>query len=1122
VPAQQRDRFKLMFTARPERGLDILLTRVWPEILRREPRAKLYLSRYSDPATLPLYTELAQIAKQYGDSVIDLGNLGKEQLYTHYKQARLQLYPSVFEEISPLRGDSIVDMPSGRETIENLWKENRRNFWVWSWDVNEKRMVLAKANRVVRTRLNTKMLTIRMKPTAGCKARCETTLTLTPDHEVMLRSGEYVRADALKPGDRLMPFGRTPGFGQFKHRKDGLTKRYWYVSRSNLSDRVPEHRYVAEMMLGRKLSMREIVDHLDGDPSNNDPSNLQVWAAHSLHIRNYWERLDAEERAKRITEKTALLHNMHADKSAEEEHVFRSTAAKRGWNNRRLQQEENHVVVSIEHADDADAYCMEVDDTHNFVANGIVVHNCITSMEVAACNDVMVGPWKAALPETCAGCHVLIKDDGSIGQEGDPVDPGFKPVTDAFIKAFVEQTVDLMHNDSRYEQLQKAGRQRAEKWQWGPVAEEWTELFHEIIFAKSSEPRRVIKHFLFRSDVVAAQKYAEQLGDSVLQRAVDRHVDRFMPFLKLSGAAQQRALAQFYEERSGGADADYRTAFWADTEPRLKVLLEFLSQRKNEINSVLDFGCAHGGYARTISNTISPTLRVTGVDVSPSLIRCAEELRQAQLPDGTPAFLYPDNVDFVCGGDEVALPEQYDCVVCMETLEHLPDIEGAIAKLEKHCKPNGWMVFTVPIGNRERDEFVIKQVPPVHVHAFDQHDLLDLFGHRQDFQLQAFSDLKELELDRTFAGWYMAAYRKDDKPVGKIDYERKFLLQGPRETVAVCMITNNNEDVIHRCLRSVNRIADQIVILDNGPSSDRTVNVVAEYTEDIYAGTSPFWCYAHVTEHDPMSIQPGVCEMAGFETPRNESVEPAWTDWILWIDSDEDLLEWRCLWKYLRANHLLGYAVPQHHIAVDPPGVLKKDIPVRLFRNRVGISCYGKVHEHFELGINRGVGAGCMLLNDVHIHHDGYLTETIRRKRFWRNLKLLECDRLKYPERVLGIFLYDMRDNMHLAKYAMESNGRRVTPEVRALLEKVVAAYRKNFLTGDYAFLAEDATNYYSEALAYLGQGTEVCVSLDVKPTNAQLNGTTRFRAVDKEEAKLVIEKLLQAKFAPYEGAYRA
>ena len=48
--------------------------------------------------------------------------------------------------------------------------------------------------------------------------------------------------------------------------------------------RVREHRLVAEQMIGRYLTPEEVVDHIDGDRSNNDPSNLRVFARNADHL----------------------------------------------------------------------------------------------------------------------------------------------------------------------------------------------------------------------------------------------------------------------------------------------------------------------------------------------------------------------------------------------------------------------------------------------------------------------------------------------------------------------------------------------------------------------------------------------------------------------------------------------------------------------------------------------------------------------------------------------------------------------------------------------------------------------------------------------------------------------
>lgn len=82
--------------ARPERGVDVLLTTIFPRILKEVPEARLALAMYDcpNPNVQPMYDNLQRIAAQFGDRVSWLGPLGKAELYNLYCQASCYLYPT--------------------------------------------------------------------------------------------------------------------------------------------------------------------------------------------------------------------------------------------------------------------------------------------------------------------------------------------------------------------------------------------------------------------------------------------------------------------------------------------------------------------------------------------------------------------------------------------------------------------------------------------------------------------------------------------------------------------------------------------------------------------------------------------------------------------------------------------------------------------------------------------------------------------------------------------------------------------------------------------------------------------------------------------------------------------
>lgn len=302
---------------------------------------------------------------------------------------------------------------------------------------------------------------------------------------------------------------------------------------------------------------------------------------------------------------------------------------------------------------------------------------------------------------------------------------------------------------------------------------------------------------------------------------------------------------------------------------------------------------------------------------------------------------------------------------------------------------------------------------------------------------------------------------------------------GKQQSVSVCMIVKNAQATLYRCLDSVKEIADEIIVCDTG-SSDRTMKIAREYTDQVI---SLPW------EDD-------------FAAARNRSIAEASGDWVLWIDADEYLLGGENLGKYLRDNMYLGYVIRQHHHAVDAQ--FKPDVPVRLFRNRHGIQFFGCIHEHPETDLNAGISPS-VILSDVHIMHDGYVTEAVRRKRFLRNLPLLLKDRKRHPQRRLGL-VFLARDYVHLARYELERTRGLMTEKARGYLERAIAIHREHFASPEHP-LHGYSLPLYQSALELLGEGFEVgyFLALSQAPTapDRLLPGDLqRRRVADEAEAR--------------------
>jgi len=210
-------------------------------------------------------------------------------------------------------------------------------------------------------------------------------LRLTPDHELMLADGAWIAAKNLHIGDSIFTNGTaacldcgstidvaTTSRAKFrgfcraciyrKLRKNAMPRNgqaldkggyvrihgHYDHPRSNKHGQVLEHHLVMEAHLGRLLADNEIVHHINGIKNDNNLENLLLLKrgehmAHHGRVGGY-RRLDG------------------------------STGGKGGVV-RFIPVADD--VVSVENDGEAHVYDVVCEDPHrNFIANGIVVHNC--------------------------------------------------------------------------------------------------------------------------------------------------------------------------------------------------------------------------------------------------------------------------------------------------------------------------------------------------------------------------------------------------------------------------------------------------------------------------------------------------------------------------------------------------------------------------------------------------------------------------------------------------------------------------------------------------------------------------------------------------------------------------
>lgn len=204
--------------------------------------------------------------------------------------------------------------------------------------------------------------------------------------------------------------------------------------------------------------------------------------------------------------------------------------------------------------------------------------------------------------------------------------------------------------------------------------------------------------------------------------------------------------------------------------------------------------------------------------------------------------------------------------------------------------------------------------------------------------------------------------------------------------LSVCLIVKDEEKHLVRCLTSIAKAADEIIVVDTG-SKDNTVQIAHQYTDKVF---SVDW-------------------QDNFSDARNFTLSKATGDWVLFLDGDEalEMKSIPALKERINSTETEGYLIKvlnyyEHANKLE----MAPDVVFRLFRNRKDYKYSGAIHEQIcdnILAVNPR--AKIEVAEDIYIYHYGYMKDEIKaKKKKERNTKLLEKEVQRTPDNLLNRF----------------------------------------------------------------------------------------------------------------------
>jgi len=525
---------RAIYSSSPDRGLDHLLN-YWPRIRAIRPDAELHVyygfetwqamatqrkNAYAQSQIDFFKTKLAQLSDQ---GVVSHGRVGQVELAKAYLGASLWLYPTNFLETSCCHPDTLISLPGDhrlsqpyRVRIADL--AGKTNFPVYAYDSVKDCFCIGTALWCKQTKIAEEMVEITLDDGSSLK--------LTPEQLVMGFNDQWTEAGSLQPGDRLLALHHryavmikdTSGkwieesrlVGEWLANQQGfsLTRKLHVDHLDPLRlDNFPEHLQIlsdsehfkkthkgkfqrhAATLKKAAASRKWIADNLEtvtaklkqngkklwNDVNALSPEDRAAWCKERSRKKQIKMRLrslfpDFEERVRNLAVR-------HAQKNQLLGHGFWDWMAilppelQRSIIEDTVEGKWNHRVISVRRIPGGPVFDMEVSKHHNFIAGGIVIHNCISAMEAQAAGTLPIATKLAALAETVRH-GILVAPPNSESR---------------YEQEFLGHVRDFLEGRQAAitDQVIAAGREWAlRSLSWTAVAGQWEELFEERLKKK--------------------------------------------------------------------------------------------------------------------------------------------------------------------------------------------------------------------------------------------------------------------------------------------------------------------------------------------------------------------------------------------------------------------------------------------------------------------------------------------------------------------------------------------------------------------------------------------------------------------------------------------------------------